>query len=260
MKIIELKDISFQYQSGSENFSLDDINLPVKKGDYTSLMGPNGSGKSTLLKLISGVVQPNLGVVNLLGKNITHYSRKEIARKIAFVPQSTGNAYPFSVFEIVMMGRSPYLNLWGNEKKEDIEIVRESLNQVGIYHLREKGINEISGGEAQRAYIARAIAQKTEMILLDEPNSHLDIEHQIAIFKLLKEFNESAGTTIITISHDLNLAASFCKKGIILNQGALVKEGMIGEVLTEENIKMYFNVNSKIERHKSSFTISILAS
>lgn len=260
MKIIELKDISFHYHSGSENFSLEKINLSLLRGEYTALMGPNGSGKSTLLKLISGVIRPNNGSVNLLAKNISEYSRKQIARKIAFVPQSTGNAYPFSVFEIVMMGRSPYLNLWGNEKKEDVEIVKEALELVGIYHLRNKGINEISGGEAQRAYIARAFAQKTELILLDEPNSHLDIEHQISIFRLLKKFNEIEGTTIITISHDLNLAASFCKKGIILNNGRLATEGTIPDVLTERNIKEYFNVNSVVSKNENMVNISILAS
>jgi len=260
MKILELNNIMFRYDRESDEFNLKNISLELTRGDFTAVLGPNGAGKSTLIKIFSGVLKPESGSISLKGKFLSSYSRKEIAKNISFVPQSSGNAYPFSVFEIVMMGRSPYLNLWGREAPKDIEIVKEALNLVGIYHLRDKGINEISGGEAQRAYIARAFAQQTEIILLDEPNSHLDIEHQLSIFRLLKKFNEEKGITIVTISHDLNLTGGFCKQGIILKNGELVHHGKVEDILTNENIKSIFNVDSNIIYEKDRLSVSIVAS
>lgn len=248
MDLFLLENVKYTYSNNTEApaFRLGEIDLNIDKQEMVSILGPNGSGKSTLLKIISGVLVPQFGKVLFMGKLIKDYKRKEIAKHIGFVPTFSSSIYPFSVYEIVMMGRTPYLNFTGFEKKEDHEIVAEALNTVGIYELRKKGINEISGGEAQRAYIARALAQKPSIILLDEPTAHLDLKHQISVFKLLKELNENQDITIITISHDLNLAGNFCNRAILMRDGKIVKDGNIVDILTKENIKDVFEVSSEI--------------
>lgn len=259
-KVLEADNIYFRYNSEINEYNIEAVSARINDGEFVAVLGPNGAGKSTFIKLLSGVLKPEKGIINLNGKKLSEYGRREVARNISFVPQSSGTAYPFSVFEIVMMGRSPYLNLWGREKPEDVAIVKEALNLVGIYNLRNKGINEISGGEAQRAYIARAFAQRTGIILLDEPNTHLDIEHQISIFSLLKKFNSEEKRTIITISHDLNLAGSFCDKCIIMKAGMIEHNGKVQEVITEDIIRSVFNVNSVVTKGDKQVSVSIKAS
>ncbi len=251
MPLIELNNVTYAYDGNKNgNFFLGEINFSVEKGEVVSVFGPNGSGKSTFLKIISGILKPRSGTVLFDNKNLNLYSHKELAKKIAFVPTLTSSVYPFSVYEVVMSGRTPYLNFTGFEKKEDHEIVVEALKTVEIYHLRNKGINEVSGGEAQRAYIARALAQKTEMILLDEPTAHLDLKHQVAVMKLLKKLNEQQGKTIILVSHDLNLAGNFGERAILMKNGKIVKDGNAQEVLTQTNIKSVFEVEAFVT-HKS---------
>ncbi|GBD89588.1 putative siderophore transport system ATP-binding protein YusV [bacterium BMS3Abin04] len=248
MNLFLLNGVRYTYLNNSDlpAFRLGEINLNIDKQEMISILGPNGSGKSTLLKIISGVLVPQFGEVLFMGNSITKYKRKEIAKHIGFVPAFSTSIYPFSVYEIVMMGRTPYLNFTGFEKKEDHEIVAEALNTVGIYELRNKGINEISGGEAQRAFIARALAQKPSVILLDEPTAHLDLKHQISVFKLLKELNENQDITIVIISHDLNLAGSFCNRAILMRNGKVVRDGKTIDMLTQENIQDVFEVSSEI--------------
>lgn len=166
MQIINLKNISFNYQSDAheKSFKIHELNLAISQGDFISILGPNGAGKSTLIKIISNIYNPSIGEASLFGKNYTEYSRKEFAKNIAYVPQNNNTQFPYSVYEIVMMGRSPYLNFWGIEDKSDQDLVFEILHKLEIYHLRNKGINEVSGGEAQRALIARALVQKPKIL------------------------------------------------------------------------------------------------
>ncbi len=221
----------------------------VEPGEFISLIGPNGSGKSTLLKLICGIYKPGTGEVLINNLNIAGLKRKDIARRISFVPQTLYTAFPYSVSEIVMMGRTPYLNLFGFENAGDREIVENAMEMADIIHLRDKGISEVSGGEAQRAFIARALAQQTDLILLDEPNSHLDMKHQIAVFKLLSKLNSELNKTIICISHDLNLAANYSKRVILLNKGKIFTDGSVDEVLNREIIEEIFEVQSEVVRN-----------
>ena len=259
MKLLELKDIHYHYNESktNSNFALENINIKIKKGEFVSIIGPNGSGKSTLLKIFSGLLKPLKGDVYFNEKKLSKFKPKELAKKIGYVPQNTLSVYPFSVYEIVMMGRTPHLNFSGYENEKDKKIVREALEYVGIYDLRNKGINEVSGGEAQRAFIARAIVQEPEIILLDEPNAHLDIHHQISIFDLLKDFNKDKELTIITVSHDLNLTGHYGKRGILLDGGKIIGDNSIDLILTEKNIFNIFGVKSRVELDTFTKEISV---
>lgn len=255
--LISLSNIEFSYSKSGEDFCLSGIDLQIDRGEFLTLLGPNGSGKSTLLKIILGLLLPRNGSVKVDNKEISSYSRREIARKIAFVPQENHSIYPFSVYEIVMMGRSPYLDFLGIEKKNDIDKVDAALERLGIKHLKNKGINEISGGEAQRAYIARALVQEPEIMLLDEPNAHLDLEHQLSIFETLKELNEEQQITIVVVSHDLNLAGCYGIRCIFMKDGKIFSDDNKFNLITEENIKTVFNVNSVVLSDKTTNRINV---
>ncbi len=245
---IEVENLVFNYSAnGSDSpFELNVSRWEVEKGDFVSVLGPNGCGKSTLLRILCGLSEPQNGTVKINGENLISLSRKELAKKISFVPQSSFSIYPFSVLEIVMMGRSPFLNLLGFESEADRNIVDESLALMQVEHLKKKGINEISGGEAQRVFIARALAQKAEIILLDEPNAHLDIENQIMIFDLLKKLNEEQKLTVVSVSHDLNLVGIYSKKVSIMQNGKIVLNGGKSEILNEKNISDVFKIETQL--------------
>lgn len=230
----------------------------ISKGDFVSLLGPNGCGKSTLLRLIGRLTDLKTGSIAIDGKNILELRRRELAKKIAYVPQKNFSIFPFSVYEIVMMGRTPYLNIMGFENSADKEIVDEAINRMQIEKLKHKGINEISGGEAQRVFIARALAQRAEIIMLDEPNAHLDLEHQVMIFNLLKKLNEEEKITVLAVSHDLNLVGIFSKKVALMNEGTIVMEGEKSEILTKENIRNIFKIDSAIFQTGDRQSINVL--
>lgn len=247
MNIIELQNISFEYlQKDSNNFKLKNLSLSIRNNDFISILGPNGSGKSTLVKIIANIIIPQQGIRTLYNKNFSEIVRKEFAKKIAFVPQNMSVNFPYSVYEIVMMGRSPHLNFFGMEKGKDHKLVTDTLKQLEIYHLKNKGINEVSGGEAQRALIARAFVQKPKILLLDEPNAHLDIKHQLSIFKFLFKMNYEEELTIVNISHDLNLAQQFSRRIILMKEGKILFDDEPSIILNEGNIKKVFDVNTKI--------------
>lgn len=252
--LIELKKVSFTYQGKIDTniFSLPELNLKINSGDFISIMGPNGSGKSTLLKLISHLLLPNSGEIYLDGNNISSLPLKELAKIIAFVPQNTSISFPYSVYETVMMGRAPHLNFMGFESQKDHEKVMEVLEMLEILDLKDKGINEISGGESQRALIARALAQEPKVILLDEPNAHLDIRHQVSIFNLLKKFNKEDNLTVIIISHDLNLTNYFCNRVLLMKSGKVLFDERPAEVLTEDNLMNIFGVSTNFVKNENN--------
>ncbi|MBA4405668.1 ABC transporter [bacterium] len=260
MNAVEIKNLQFAYENGNggSSFVMKIPDWKISKGDFVSLLGPNGCGKSTLLRLIGRLTDLKTGSIAIDGKNILELRRRELAKKIAYVPQKNFSIFPFSVYEIVMMGRTPYLNVMGFENSADKEIVDEALNRMQIEKLKHKGINEISGGEAQRVFIARALAQRAEIIMLDEPNAHLDLEHQIMIFDLLKKLNEEEKITVLAVSHDLNLVGIFSKKIALMNEGTIVMEGEKSEILTKENIKNIFKIDSAIFQTSDRQSINVL--
>lgn len=259
MEVLKIENLCYSYPSENdyESFYLKDICLSINEGEFFSILGPNGSGKSTLLKLIAGLLTPESGTITILGKDRSTYSRKELAKVLTYVPQSVFSLFPFSVYEIVMMGRTPYLNFFGYEKKDDIKVVDETLEIFEISHLKEKCINEVSGGEAQRAFLARAVVQNPAILLLDEPNAHLDIKHQISVFNILKELKKNRNISILSISHDLNLAGFYSDNAMLIKNGSTFLNADKHIVFTEENIKEVFEISAVVKRDISNDAINI---
>jgi iron complex transport system ATP-binding protein len=237
---ISVKNLSFYY--GKKRI-LNNINIDIEKGKFYSIIGPNGSGKTTLLKNISGALKSGHNNIFIDNVDITKLKQKEIAKKIACIPQKTEIDFEFSVMDIVLMGRSPYFKKFQNETLEDINIAKDSMIKTNILELRDKSINEISGGEFQRVIIARALTQKAEIILMDEPISQLDIHHQIEILDNVKKLVKCENITVVAILHDLNLASRFSDELLLINNGSIVSKGKPEEVLTYQNLEEVYNMN-----------------
>ena len=257
---IAAEGLVFNYSvNGSDSYF--ELNVPhweVERGDFLSVLGPNGCGKSTLMKILCNLSKPRSGTIKINGENIISIPTKELAKKISFVPQTNFSFFPFSVLEIVMMGRTPFLNWMGFESKTDKEIVDEALSLMQVEHLKKKGINEISGGEAQRVFIARALAQRADILLLDEPNAHLDIENQIMIFDLLKKLNEDQKITVVAVSHDLNLVGIYSEKITMMQNGKVVLDGDKSAILNEKNISDVFKIKTELFRSGESNKFNVL--
>ena len=250
MPAFTVDNISFSYDSNVP--TLRDVSLMVQRGEFLSLVGPNGSGKTTLLRLLDRIYIPLKGRIQLAGRDISEYSRSEIAKRIAFVPQDSGIHFPFTVFEIVLMGRSPHTRGTAFENAHDREIALTMMKLTDIEHLAGQPITALSGGERQRAFIARALAQQPEIILLDEPNAHLDIAHQIDIFRIIKKLNMESGLTVVSVSHDLNLAATYSDRIAMLVCGSLAALGTPQEALTEARIKEVFQTQVLVDNHPAN--------
>jgi iron complex transport system ATP-binding protein len=243
MSELEVKNLAYSYKKKKV---LEDICLEIRAGQFVGILGPNGSGKTTLLNNINRWLKPQKGVIFIEGQNIERMSTKVLAQNIATVPQETSLDLGFTVEEIVMMGRNPYLRTFERENSEDLAVVESCMKSVGIWELRDRLISELSGGEKQRVLIARALAQQPKVLLLDEPISHLDINYKWEILELLKKLSRNLKIIVIAVLHDINLASIFCDKLILLKNGKIFKVGSPHEVLTEENLKEVFNVNLKI--------------
>jgi len=228
------------------------IDLEIEAGSFIGIIGPNASGKSTLLKNISSSLKSDSGTVYLDSKLLNDYSSIELARKMAVVPQNTEVNFNFNVYDIIMMGRHPYQKRWSGVNKKDKKIVKEVMEVTDTLKLRSKSINELSGGERQRVIIARALAQKPDVLLLDEPTSSLDINYQGEIYDLLNYLNQELNLTIITVSHDLNLTAQYCEELILLKEGRIFAAGPAEEVLTEENIRQVYKAEVLIKTNPLS--------
>jgi len=240
---LEVRNLDVYYKSRR---ILKQINFSANKGEFIGLIGANGSGKTTLLKAVVRILKPEDGCILFDGKNIIRMSTKEIAKNIAVVPQSISINFDFTVEEIVLMGRTPYIN--SHEKIDDIKIAAQSMKHTNTYHLKDRLITEISGGELQRVVIARALAQEPRILLLDEPTSHLDLKYQIEILELLKSFSRK-GLIIIAVIHDLNMAAYYCDKILLLKTGAISSIGSPQQVLTANNIGHAFGIEVQIENN-----------
>ena len=243
---IEIQNLSFQY--GSHQV-LDGVTFSVSPGKFVGIIGPNGSGKTTLLKVLSRILQPTGGSVTIGGQPLAQVTQKELARTMAVVSQDTNIGYQFTVEDVVLMGRAPYLGRFQSESLEDYEIVRQALEVTGCSHLRERSITELSGGERQRVIIARALAQQPKVLLLDEPTSHLDIGYQQEILDLVKRLSTVEGLTVVAVLHDLNLAAYFCHELVLLHRGRIVACGQPTEVLTADNIEKVYATRVLVTPH-----------
>lgn len=236
--MISLLHISMSY---GRREILRDVSADVAAGRITAVMGPNGCGKTTLLRLIGGLLEPTAGVVTVDGRDVGSYRPREMAQKVAFVRQHAQTDFDFSAFETVLMGRNPWQRRLQNESQEDWDIVERCMRQTGTWELRFAKPAQMSGGELQRVMIARALAQQTPVLLMDEPVSNLDIAHQIDVMRLLKE---AEGKTTLIVIHDLNLALQFCDDLLLLHDGRCLYHGPIAEGLTEGNIGTVYGVKA----------------
>jgi iron complex transport system ATP-binding protein len=255
MHALTVDNISFSYRPGFP--TLKNVSLSIAQGEFVSLAGPNGSGKTTLLRLLDRIYLPEKGQILLSGQNLIRYSRSEIARRVAFVPQESGILFPFTVFEIILMGRSPHSRGTIFENKHDRQVAFDMMRLTDIAHLADHPVTSLSGGERQRVFIARALAQKPEIMLLDEPNAHLDIAHQIDVFNIIKKLNTESGLTVVSVSHDLNLAASYSDRIAMLQSGSVAAIGTPEEVLTEARISEVFHTEVLVDRHPLGNTLRV---
>jgi len=252
---LNINGITFFYDSVK---ALDDITFEVNEGEVLGVIGPNGSGKTTLLRCINMVLKPKVGTVFIDGENILELDRKDIAKKIAVVPQNSTIRFPFTLFDIVLMGRTPHLGRLDRETPEDIEIAKKAMKITKTLHLADRLIDEVSGGERQRVIIARALTQEPKILLLDEPTLHLDINHQLEILELIKKLARKNKLIVILTSHDLNLASRYCDRLVLLNTGRIYSIGKPQNVLTRDNIKEVYNIEVEINYNKRTKSLNII--
>jgi len=238
---LTINKLSFSY-AGKQ--VLKNVELEVKLGEILSIVGPNGSGKSTLLKCINRILKTQQNTVLIDGKDASKINLKELSKIMGYVPQTATSAFPFTVFDVVLMGRKPYIH-WSISERDN-EIVAEMLDYLGIGELAMRSYNELSGGEQQKVIIARALAQQPELLLLDEPTSSLDIKHQLEILCMLKGLAESRERSVIVSMHDLNLASRFSDRMLMLKQGCIYAVGTPEDVLTQENIEAVYGIKASV--------------
>jgi iron complex transport system ATP-binding protein len=241
---MEAKQVTFQY--GLTPF-IEELHTEIKKGRITTIIGPNGSGKSTLLNLFVNQLKPNKGSIRLEGKDLGTYKQRGIAERIAIVYQHNNAPGDLTVERLVTYGRTPYQSFWQNKDDAEEEVVDWALSVTKLEGLRHKKISELSGGERQRAWLAMALAQKTEILFLDEPTTYLDIYYQYEILQLVKALNRELGLTIIMVLHDINQAIQFSDHVIIMKKGQIVFDGPVKEGITESRIEEVYGIKSMIK-------------
>lgn len=246
MSLIRAQNINFSY---AEKPVMENVSFAVDEGQIAAIIGPNGSGKTTLLKIINGTLFPDAGEMLIDGKDTREWLRKEMAKKVAIVPQETSIIFPFYAEEIVLMGRFPHLSNYRFEDKNDYRIVHEAMEKTDTLAFARRRFNELSAGERQRVLIARALAQEPKVLLLDESTVFLDLKHQVQFLMLLRQLNASEQLTVIFVTHDINLAAQHAGQIILLYCGEIYAIGNPAEVITAANIEEVYDVKSLIDRN-----------
>jgi iron complex transport system ATP-binding protein len=255
--LLRVDNVSFSYRERAARV-LDEVSLIVARRRIVGLLGPNGSGKTTLLRILSGMLRPQGGRVLLDGTPVDSLTRRELARRIAVVPQETHTTFEFSVLDIVLMGRYPHLGPFELEGMADLEIAREALAATGTADLEGRQFETLSGGEKQRVVIASAIAQAGELMLLDEPTASLDLAYQIEIAALLRRLNGTRGTTMVICTHDLNLAAAVCDEVVLIRQGRVLAHGTTAETITAANILATYGVEADVRFHQAAGHLAVV--
>ena len=245
--VCNINNLSFAYNS-KDNI-LNHIDFQFYKGKFYSVVGPNGSGKTTLLKALTKNISIEMDSIFINDVDLYHISSKESAKLISYVPQVFDFSFDFTVKDIVMMGRNPHISRFGKESSKDMGKVYEAMEITGVRKYEKKSINELSGGEKQRAVIARAICQDSDIMILDEPISQLDIHHQYEIMKILENLVLTHGKTVICVLHDLNIAAEFSDEIIMMKDGKIFYSGISEIVLNEKNISTIYNMPVKVMRN-----------
>lgn len=243
MDAIKIESLKIAYNGKAV---IEDLNLDFDTIGITSIIGPNGSGKSTILRAIGRLVKPSAGCVLLDGKDIHSLPAKAVARKMAILPQVSKSPDDITVKDLIAYGRFPYRSMIRNSDPEGNDIIEWAINVTGLRELTNRYVNTLSGGERQRAWIAMALAQKTGVLLLDEPTTFLDIHHQLEVLELLERLHEQEKITIIMVIHDINHAARFSRRIIAIKDGHIIKDDIPANVITEEVIKAVFGIKARI--------------
>lgn len=223
------------------------LDLELASGEFLGVLGPNGSGKSTLLRAMTGVLPLTAGEVRLFGRPLRELKRREIARRVGVVPQAGTTPFEFTVREVVGMGRTPHIGRLHGETDNDRAAVEAALERTDTRELADRLLSELSGGEAQRVIIARALAQEPELLLLDEPTAFLDLSHQVEVFELLRGLNRGESMTVLCVSHDVNLASLYCDRLVLLRDGVVADEGRPDDVITPERIKDVYGASVLVD-------------
>ncbi|MGE3799564.1 MAG: ABC transporter ATP-binding protein [Candidatus Kapaibacterium sp.] len=245
---IQATNITFRH---GPRFGLQDVSVEIEPGMVTGLIGPNGSGKTTLIRILCGFLKPESGSVKLLGRPLESWSQHDRARHIAYVSQTWRPVFPFTVEQIILMGRTPWKSGYGAfETDNDLAVAEEAIALLSLNDLRHEPITQLSGGELQRVMVATAVAQQTDVIILDEPTTHLDISWQQSILESLREVVAERSLTLLASIHDLNLASMYSDRIIMLSKGRLVAQGKPDVVLTPEQLEEVFNTSLDVEPNR----------
>ena len=248
---LQAEGVDFSYHDG---LVLQELDLTLAEGELVGLLGPNGSGKTTLLNVLSGLLSPKRGRVLLRRENVHRMARRQIARHLAVVPQELDMPFGFSAYEMVMLGRTPHVRPLVGAQRRDREVILEKMSLTDTWELAERPYSELSGGERQRVILAMALAQEPEILLLDEPVVHLDISHQVEIMEMIKGLNQEHNLTVLASMHDLNLAALYFDRLVLLDRGRVVSQGTPDQVLSEETIHRVFGATVRVQRHPTRST------
>ena len=249
-------EVSFAYRVGGPTV-VDRVSLAIERGELVGLLGPNGSGKTTMLKLMGGILRPRQGSVSFEGRRLADWPRREAARKIAYVPQETHAPFDFSVMEIVLMGRFPHLGSFALEGPEDLAVAQRALDATGMSAFAARLFHTLSGGEKQRVVIASALAQDPELLLLDEPTASLDVGHQLEVQLLLSRLNAGGRVAMVLSTHDLNLAASLCRRLILVRDGRVLASGPTADVLTPASVRALYDVEADVHMHERAGHLTV---
>lgn len=245
--LLAASGLRFRYP-GAPRHAVDEVDVAVPEGALVGVIGPNGSGKSTLVKLLLGALEPDRGEIRLLGRRLSSWRRREMARRVGVVPQNESVTFPVSVREFVAMGRYPHLGPWRTEGPEDRVAVERALARCDVESLAGRAFSTLSGGERQLARVARALAQEPDLLVLDEPTVSLDVRHEMEIYELLREL-VGGGTTVLLVTHNLNAAARYADRLLLLHEGRARAEGPPGEVLTRETVEDVYGWPVRVVRH-----------
>ncbi len=251
MKELRVESLTYQPNKYTGEI-LKQVSENFQKGRFYGILGPNGSGKTTFIRHLLGLLKVQQGRIELEQKELSDYGKKDLAAQLSFVPQNTYLEADFSVYDIVAMGRTPYHTRFSQQGKEDERIIEEALRITNTNIFKDKRFNQLSGGEAQRVLVARAIAQDTPWMVLDEPISHLDIKHQVELMETLKCLNEEKEKTILAILHDLNLACYYCTHIVLMKDGEVYAAGKTKEVMTTENLKTVYGLDFELQQFGES--------
>lgn len=244
MRALEVRGLLHRYRDG---MVLKGLNFTVEAGEVLGVFGPNSAGKTTLLRLVCGTLAPAAGDIVLFGRPLREWPRRELARTVALVPQEAAVAFPYTVLEVILMGRYPHGRAFALPTPADLAVAAGALGRTDLTHLAGAPVTDLSGGERQRVMLARAFAQEPRLLLLDEPTAHLDLAHQAEVLACVSALNREAGLTVILVSHDLNVAPGLCHRALLLRAGEVVRLGAVKEVMEPALLRSIYGEAIRVE-------------